>query len=316
MTFYHNRYGLQKLAGNAGSGRVPMNAIEEYLSRQSRWFLQVLGIVAVVMLGLIHYLTGASPFVMFYMAPIAFVTWFAGPRAGGLVLAVAALVYLAVEGGGGGAQLSLVSFWRPASELGVMLLVTVLVAQLKSVWEQEKQLERIDQATGALLEVYFVELASQEIQRAQRYAHPFTVICIEFCPSGKPGSREEVEHSQAGLLVETIRQHIRETDMLARINCGRFVVLLPESGEETAGIVLGKLQKQLTDLVRRQTWPVIIKISAVTYLTPPASVDEMLSRAKISSRQTGIKHEVVGAAGGTGSIPAAVGRPKKRSART
>ncbi len=290
-----------------------MHVIEEYLSRESRRFLQVLGIVAVIMLGLIHYLTGASPFVMFYMAPIAFVTWFAGPRAGGLVLAVAALVYLAVEGSGGGAHLSFATFWHPASELAVMLLVTLLVAQLKSVWEQEKQLERIDQATGALLEGYFVELASQEILRAQRYAHPFTLVCIEFCPAGKPESKAEIELSQACLLVQAIRQHVRETDLLARLIGGRFAVLMPETGEETAGIVLGKVQKQLTDLVRRQSWPVIIKISAVTYLTPPASVDEMLSRAKIGSRQTGIKHEVVGAPGGTGSIPAAVGQPKKKA---
>ncbi len=289
-----------------------MNPIEDYLSRQSRWFLQVFGIVAVLMLGLIHYLTGVSPFVMFYMMPIAVVTWFAGPRAGVMLLALAALVYLAVEGGGGGAQLSWASFWHPASELAVMLLVTLLLAQLKSVWEQEKQLERIDQATGVLLEGYFAELASLEIQRAERYAHPFTVVSIEFCPPGKPGSRAGIELSQAGLLAQTIRQRVRATDMLARLNGGKFVVLLPETGEETAGIVLGKVQKQLTEQVRRQGWPVLIKTSAVTYLTPPVSVDELLSRAKISSRQTGIKHEVVGSAGGTGSIPAAAGSPKKK----
>jgi hypothetical protein len=139
------------------------------------------------------------------------------------------------------------------------------------------------------------------------------VVSIELRPTGKNGSRSGIAFSQAGLLVQTIRQYISETDMLARLDGGKFAVLLLETGEETAGIVLGKVHKQLTDLVRRQSWPLLIKISAVTYLTPPASVDEMLSRVEISSRQNGFKHEVVGGADGTGSIPAAVGSPKKKA---
>jgi diguanylate cyclase (GGDEF)-like protein len=81
------------------------------------------------------------------------------------------------------------------------------------------------------------------------------------------------------LVADTIRNNIRTTDVLARLGGDEFVVLLPETDFEQSEIVINKVQTQLLDEMKKNNWPVTFSIGAVTFLTPPESVDEMIKKA-------------------------------------
>jgi diguanylate cyclase (GGDEF)-like protein len=87
--------------------------------------------------------------------------------------------------------------------------------------------------------------------------------------------------------------------MVARIGGDEFSLLLPETGEEPAALVIRKIHKRLTATMREQGWPVTFSIGVVTFLTPPESVDEMLRTADSmmyfvkGAGKNMVKHKVV-----------------------
>jgi diguanylate cyclase (GGDEF)-like protein len=87
--------------------------------------------------------------------------------------------------------------------------------------------------------------------------------------------------------------------VVARLGGDEFSLLLPETGEEPAALVIRKVHKRLTATMREQGWPVTFSIGVVTFLTPPESVDEMLRTANSmmyfvkGAGKNMIKHKVV-----------------------
>jgi diguanylate cyclase (GGDEF)-like protein len=78
------------------------------------------------------------------------------------------------------------------------------------------------------------------------------------------------------LVVSTIRDNIRATDIVARLGGDEFVIPLPETGPEPAGVITDKIQKISLDLMQKNQWPVTLSLGVVTFIQPPPTVDEML----------------------------------------
>jgi diguanylate cyclase (GGDEF)-like protein len=93
-----------------------------------------------------------------------------------------------------------------------------------------------DPLTGMLDPDAFEEVMAQEDAREQRYGHPATVIVFELDGLAKlvdrlgaePGDRIEVA------LADTITRLARRADHVARLDRGRYAVLLPETDEVAA----------------------------------------------------------------------------------
>jgi hypothetical protein len=73
-------------ADRAGGGLMP--GIGEYIDRQPGWFIFVMGIIFTSIVGYIDFLTGNYSLLIFYIFPIALVSWFTGLRRGILVAMV------------------------------------------------------------------------------------------------------------------------------------------------------------------------------------------------------------------------------------
>ena len=72
---------------------------------------------------------------------------------------------------------------------------------------------------------------------------------------------------------------MRAIDIVARLGGDEFVVLMPETGETAARVVISRVRRELLTVVRRRGLRVTFSVGVVTWDTPPDSVDEMLRSA-------------------------------------
>jgi diguanylate cyclase (GGDEF)-like protein len=189
--------------------------------------------------------------------------------------------------------------------LGSFFILTFILSALKNTLTQEKELSRIDFLTGLRNRRHFIELIHMEINRARRYEHPFTVVCIDL--DNFKTVNDCFGHSTGDILLRlvarTIQQNIRVTDTVARLGGDEFALLLPETGRNVAEAILQKVQRIHSDIMRRHGWPVTLSIGVVTFTSPPSTVDETLrvsDQLMYSAKNNGknsIQYEVFGTKG-------------------
>jgi len=280
-----------------------MNELEEYLHKQSRLFLATLGVVLAVLLLLVDYLNPGLFLDFAYLLPIAVISWNA-PRWGGVAMAACCAgawlitrkqpLYMAAP--------SVVDLLNVAILFGGFTAFSLVVSALQRERSVNRRLALYDRSSGACTRNYFSELASAEISRAQRYGRPFTVACVNIQQD------EEVNHN-AGCrregavqrkIARTIRANTRSSDVIGLRRDKEFVLLLPETGNESAEFVLRKLYERLAELLRKNEWGLGVGVGAVTFLRPPETVEELLAKAEqlaTTVRENGIGrtiHEVCG----------------------
>ncbi len=129
------------------------------LSKRSRHFVIVSGLLLVLLLGFVDYLTGPDLSVeIFYFVPVLLVSWFAGRRAGFVVSTASAALGFAADAVTGHARLnSAVPYWNAAMELAVFLTVVQLTTTLEHIRRDEEAnraviLTRTDALKTALLQ--------------------------------------------------------------------------------------------------------------------------------------------------------------------
>jgi hypothetical protein len=89
----------------------------------------------------------------------------------------------------------------------------------------------------------FVERVADEIERSERYGHPFTMLLLE-APAGLGMSRIETLRRVAA----AARSLVRGCDLVAVFEKpGVFAVLLPETTVSGAARVLERFQAQIAD---------------------------------------------------------------------
>jgi diguanylate cyclase (GGDEF)-like protein len=146
-------------------------------------------------------------------------------------------------------------------------LLGVIMALRRSL-ARERALARTDDVTGVRNARAFREAAAAEIERARRYQHPFTVICVDL------GNR--VGDGVLRFAAAALRGALRATDLIARLGRDEFIVLLPETQPAAGRLVLEKLRAGLADLRAAGDRPLVISLGGVTFLNQPGGVDEII----------------------------------------
>lgn len=294
------------LCGNKGSGNgtEEMTAQTAFLAQRSGFFLAASGTVVVILIGIADHLTGTEiSFSLFYLLPIMLVTWYAGKTAGILIAAFSAISRLVAElTAGHQYSHTTIPYWNMTIRLGVFLIVLFILFRMKAAFEREKALSSVDSLTGAVNSRVFRELSNSEIDRSSRYGSLFTAAYIDLDNFKEVNDR--FGHSAGDDLLrsvtEMLRKNMRATDIVARVGGDEFAILLPETGAESAGMALEKIRTLVADSLREKGWPVTLSIGAVTFLSPPDSVDSMIRQVDelmYSAKSGGknrIRHEVYG----------------------
>lgn len=281
-----------------------MSNLIEHLDRQSKFTIIRLSFLLTVLLGLIDYITGPEiGFSIFYLLPIALVTWFTGILWGVAISFVASTVwFLADSLGGHTYSHPAIGYWAANMRLGYFLIVSYLMGTMKNLFSATRQLASTDYLTGITNSRSFYQLATAELARARRYNHPLTVAYIDLDDFKKindlfgHSTGDSVLHS----IAQTIKQNIRPGDLLGRLGGDEFAVLLPKTDSETAKLVLERLRNNLLERMRINRWSVTFSIGAITYIALPEEVEDLIIKADLlmysvkNSGKNMVKYEVVG----------------------
>ena len=247
----------------------------EYLSGQSKARLILWGLLALGSLEMMDRIAGPPLFShMLCFIPILLLTWFAGFWTGMITSVAGTLVILSTDVVTG----SSTSYWNVGVRLVSFLMLTSVLSALKSSLEDEREFGRIDFLTGISNRRSFTELAEMEIDRARRYDYPFTVIYIDLDDFKMVNDR--FGHAMGDKLLrsfaQALRKKIRTTDLVARLGGDEFGILLPETSTEVAELLVRRLQDAGITLLQKKGCSLPFSMGVVTFLEPPASVDEML----------------------------------------
>ncbi|MBC7931751.1 MAG: GGDEF domain-containing protein [Rubrivivax sp.] len=254
--------------------------LNDFLGLRSPLFIYTCGFLLVGLLGVVDFLNGPDiSSLIFYVIPVFLAAWHAGRRAGLLMCAASGVSWLIVAyATTGDFSNPFIAYWNAAVRLGFMLVLVHLVASFKISLTQERELARTDYLTGAVNGRSFTELSEVEINRARRNEHPFSVAFMDIDDFKLVNDREG--HSAGNRLLQlvsdTIRQNVRTVDTVARLGGDEFAVLMPETGDEAAQVVIRRVRCELLEVVRRKGWPVTFSVGVVTWDYPPASVDDVL----------------------------------------
>jgi diguanylate cyclase (GGDEF)-like protein len=254
------------------------------LEDQPRSVLMAIGGLSLILIGVGDYF--ASPtlleFSVFFVLPVSFFTWFLGGKTGALISILSSAIILGVNRNSPVHEIKHhIAYWNSLVWLTFFLLLTFLIARLKALHIQEKELARVDDLTKVATRVAFYEFAEAEINRAKRFKLPTTLAYVDLDSFKEVNDRRG--HATGDKVLITVahimKRSLRHTDMVARMGGDEFALILTSTGQDAARNVLQKLLAVLTRNMRLHRWPVTFSVGAVTFLSPPESVHEMIERA-------------------------------------
>jgi diguanylate cyclase (GGDEF)-like protein len=250
------------------------------LEKRSKLFWTIAGFALIGGVGILDFLTGYElAFSLFYLLPVSLVSWLTNQRLGILASFASACVWLTADVAAGSSYSHpLIYAWNTLIRLSFFVITVFLLSTLRRVLEQEEELARTDYLTGAANSRLFYDLVQMEIDRFQRYEHPFTITYIDL-------DNFKIINDQFGHLVgdqvlrtvvSSIRKHLRKTDVVARLGGDEFALLLPETNQESAHVTLTKIQNGLLKQMRQRNWPITFSIGVLTCSAAPNTTDELV----------------------------------------
>ena len=259
-----------------------MNAAT-FFEKRGKPFWVVSGVVVVIILGIIDYITGYElNIALFYLIPIFMEVWFTNGEMG-LVFSFASTVVGFLANLSAGQTYSSLSIyvWNTVIRLGFYLVVVWLGSALKKTYTLNWELARTDYVTGAISIRYFYELAQIEIQRAKRNQRAFTMAYIDL--DNFKAVNDRLGHSTGDRVLRAVSdgicQQVRPVDTLARLGGDEFALLLPETDGETAKAVINRIHSSIKNEMLRNGWMVTFSMGVVTFNEAPKTVDEMVKMA-------------------------------------
>ena len=270
-----------------------MNLLEN-IEKQNKSFIIVIGYIIIGVLGIIDTLTGKElDFSLFYVIPLLIVTWHTGLGLGIVFSLISALVWLLSDVLSGNVTLLSIYAWNTLTRLGFFLTIAFLLSRLLTVLEHEREIAHKDYLTGALNSLFFYNVLQMEINRSLRYKNLFTIAYIDL--DNIKTVNDEFGHATGDevlcFVVNQIKNSLRKVDVVARLGGDEFALLMPETNQKSAQVVLSKLQHNILAGMQKNNWPVTLSIGVLTCIdTPPTAneaikkVDDLMYSVKKSSK--------------------------------
>jgi len=136
--------------------------------------LLAMGVAVLLCVALIDYFTGFEyGFSVLYLLPILIFTWIGGKVAGISLTLTSLLLWIEVDilaGHETGNPEAV--YWNVAAEFLLFIVSMILLLKLKSAYERERALSRIDPLTGLANRRFFLELTQVELDWCRRHQLP------------------------------------------------------------------------------------------------------------------------------------------------
>jgi len=185
-------------------------------------------------------------------------------------------------------QLTLVKLSGPFIQLFPFWLTAYVTIKLSKenagAKKKIEQLSQTDHLTGLYNMRIFMILMEQEIVRAQRFSHFFTIMIIDV-DNLKP-INDRFGHQAGDRLIkhfsETVKSNLRITDIVARYGGDEFIALLPETSTENAVIAGERLRAVLINtpfIIEGEQVRITGSIGFASYPDHGIEMNELINRA-------------------------------------
>lgn len=257
--------------------------LDEFLSRRSRPVIILIALVGTLALAYVDFGTGYElSFSLFYVLPISLVAWYAGARSAVGFSVLSAVAWEEANRLAGQVYSSAaIPVWNASIRLGFFLFISFLLVALRRQLLREQRMSRTDALTGIANRRGFHESAQAEVARARRSGRPLTVVYIDLDNFKSINDRlgHEAGDELLRVVADTLRSNFRITDTVARLGGDEFGMLLPETGDEVAKVLITKNRALLAEEMRRRQWPVGFSVGVLTCVAAPETVDAMVKLA-------------------------------------
>jgi diguanylate cyclase (GGDEF)-like protein len=276
--------------------------ILNWLAQRPVWFRIPLKVLMVALIGYVDQVTGPEiALSIFYLLPVATTAWIDGEVAGAFVSLVCGVVWLVADLTAGHEYAEpWIPYWNMTVRIGFFAIISTILSRLHLSLLKEQELSRVDSLTGLWNGRYFLELAGRETERCRRTGRPITIAYLD--ADDFKGVNDTRGHARGDRLLrelgETIKKEVRSQDVPGRMGGDEFALLFPETNHEEGSAALRRLKERLERKVHESGLGVTCSIGAVTFETPPASVEEMIHMADDLMYQAkrggkgAIRHEV------------------------
>jgi diguanylate cyclase (GGDEF)-like protein len=254
-----------------------MKGFDSWSAARRRWLCY--GTLVLVMA--VDFFTGAELSVMlFYLIPICLAAWSLSWLDAWAAACLAAGEYL-LEGSGSFTHFSWILGWNSVALFLFLTLFAVVSTELRKYREQAELSARVDFLTRAENRRAFFAAAEEELKRSRRYGHAFSVVFMDLDDFKKVNDQfgHPVGDQVLMTVVQTMREHLRDTDHIGRLGGDEFMLLLPQSDAEQSRLVLDRLQETLLKVMQAHDWPVTFSLGVATFLRPPENVEDMVHTA-------------------------------------
>lgn len=251
------------------------------LDQRSATQVGMLSLALVVIIAAADYAVGNEITVsIFFLIPIALATWYGNYRLGIFFCLLSVSIWYLIDAGWSVHPFNIhfAPYWNSVIRLGLFLTTTQLLTQLKTHLNIEKNLSRTDDLTGVLNGRGFTELAEKMFELSERHGRSTTLAYIDL--DNFKQVNDGLGHSEGDKALEAIGEiflsSVRRTDVVGRLGGDEFAIVLPETNESGAKLMLDKLRIELSKTMQQNGWPISFSIGVVSFNLPPYNLDEAI----------------------------------------
>lgn len=170
-----------------------------------------------------------------------------------------------------------------AARVKTHLMLKYAFNQLKTALVEMEQLAKTDGLTGLLNRRTLFEVAAQEFSRAQRYERALSLIMLDI--DHFKHINDTYGHPVGDIVIQTVaatlKETLREADLIGRYGGEEFAVILPETTLEHASEVAERICCQIGErtMTDNENLRVTVSLGVTTLRTGMSTVGEMLKQA-------------------------------------
>ncbi|MFM8876658.1 MAG: diguanylate cyclase [Anaerolineae bacterium] len=122
---------------------------------------------------------------------------------------------------------------------------------LRRAFEREQLASRTDSLTGVFNRRYFFELLGYEFSASRRYERPLSLVMfdVDYLKKINDTYGHQVGDELLKKAANVVRGELRTSDVLARYGGDEFVILLSNSSEQDASMVLERIYRELKSTI-------------------------------------------------------------------